>query len=183
MDGPVGFSVESQGLTRDAQELKSRAKNAVGTDNWQYLQKRLEEAQHTDQERANWLKQDLLRNIQTVFRVDGGFAGYVSEDAITRLDGQARFASDAELDRIRSDSSLSQGQRADRLSARIGDKLTERFGASVEIEQYAPGEGPTLAELRTSLNDDFETASQLLEAEREQMNISPQAFAEVFGEE
>jgi hypothetical protein len=134
------------------------------------------------QRKAEVTKTHLTRQIQTVFRVNGTFAGYVSEDAITRLDGQARFVSDAELDRIRSDYSLTSEQIADRLSQRMSEKMKAKFGDSVEIQHFAPGEGPTVADIRAEVNDDYQTGTQVLRAELNELDLSPQAFAEVFGE-
>jgi len=183
MGTEFNLSVEPQGRPKSASELHARKKDAKETGNWQELQKRLEAAEPLSaRERAEGTKKDLTRQLQTVFRVNGTFAGYVSEDAVTRFDGAGRAANSADLDKIRSDSSLTSEQRADRLSQRMSENLKAEYGASVEIAHYAPGEGPTVADIRAELNDDYETGSQLLRAELQELDLSPQAFAEVFGE-
>ena len=175
VEGPSG-----QTLTPiDKSKLPKREATAEEKQMLDEMERKIEQR---DEIAAKVTKEHLSQQLQTVFRLGGSFFGYVSEDAVTRIDGNRSVAQGPELDQIRSNLGISSQQRAEQLSQRISEKLEAEYGSSVEIEHYAPGEGPTVADIRAEISDNFNSASELLEAKREKLGLSPGAFAEAFGE-
>jgi len=130
---------------------------------------------------AQVIKKNMDDKIQTIFRKEGEWQGYVTKKGAVALRSEMTEF-DPIVKEIKNDNGMSREQVADRLSEKLGDAFRNKFGEKGKIQQFPEGDEMTMGEFWAQRNG-HDSVEEYLLANRGQLVMDTNVFADVFSEE